>query len=62
MIGFSDLVDLWVIKIKPMNLCARSTSRSREQTQEMKQREHMKGSLILFAYSKHSQNNKTIRS
>ena len=46
MIGFSDLVDLWVIKIKPMNLCARSTSRSREQTQEMKQREHMKGSLI----------------
>ena len=31
-IGFSDLVDLWVIKLKkPMILCARSTSRSREQ-------------------------------
>ena len=28
-IGFSDLVDLWVIKIKkPMILCARSTRRS----------------------------------
>ena len=33
MIGFSDLVDLWVIKIKmTMILCARSTSRSREQS------------------------------
>ena len=32
-IGFSDLVDLWVIKIKnPMILCARSTSRSSEQS------------------------------
>ena len=31
-VGFSDLVALWVIKIKkPMILCARSTSRSREQ-------------------------------
>ena len=31
--GFSDLVDLWVIKSKkPMILCARSTSRSREQS------------------------------
>ena len=31
-IAFSDLVDLWVIKMKkPMILCARSTSRSREQ-------------------------------
>ena len=30
---FSDLVDLWVIKIKkPMILCARSTPRSREQS------------------------------
>ena len=30
-IGFSALVDLWVIKMKkPMILCARSTSRSRE--------------------------------
>ena len=30
-IGFSDPVDLWVIKIKkPMILCARSTSRSSE--------------------------------
>ena len=31
-VGFSDLVDFWVIKIKkPMILCARCTSRSREQ-------------------------------
>ena len=31
-IGFFDLIDFWVIKIKkPMILCARSTSRSREQ-------------------------------
>ena len=33
LIGFSDLVGLWVIKIKkPMILCARSTPRSREQS------------------------------
>ena len=41
-IGFCDLVDLWVIKIKPMILCARSTSRSsynRNETQ-ITQREH----------------------
>ena len=32
-IGFSDLVDLWVIKIKKlMILCAPSTSKSREQS------------------------------
>ena len=32
-IGCSDFVDLWVIKIKkPMILCARSTSISREQS------------------------------
>ena len=32
-IGFSDLVDLWVIMTKePMILCARSTSRSHEQS------------------------------
>ena len=35
MIWFSDLVDLWVIKIKKrMILCARSTSRSREQSKK----------------------------
>ena len=33
MSGFSDLVDLWVIKMKkPIILCARITSRSREQS------------------------------
>ena len=39
-IRFSDHVDLWVIKIKkPMILCARSMSRSREQSK----RERVKG-------------------
>ena len=38
-IRFSDLVDLWVIKIrKPMILCARSTSRSREQSTKHRSR------------------------
>ena len=37
--GFSDLVDLWVIKIKkPMILCARSMSRSREQSTKRRSR------------------------
>ena len=40
-IGVSDLVDLWVIKIKKaMILCARSTSRSSEQS--TKHRSHSK--------------------
>ena len=38
-IGFYDYVDLWVIKIKtPVILCARSTSRSREQSKERRPR------------------------
>ena len=38
-IAFSDLVDLWVIKMKkPMILCARSTSRSREQSTKRRSR------------------------
>ena len=42
-IRFSDLVDLWVIKIKPMIFCAR-----REHKTQIKQREQAKG---LFQYS-----------
>ena len=43
-IRFSELVDLWVIKTKkPMSLCARSTSRSREQnTQHRSSSENMR--------------------
>ena len=38
-IGFSDLVDLWVIKIKkPMILCAHSTSRPSEQSTKRRSR------------------------
>ena len=38
-IVFSDLADLWVIKIrKPVILCARSTSRSREQSTKRRSR------------------------
>ena len=65
-IKFSDLVGLWVIKIeKPMILCARSTSRSREQNRkyrESKQRQRevtariSAGTVCLF----YSQNNKIV--
>ena len=43
-IGFSYLIDLWVIKIKkPMDLCARTTSRSREQsTKRISRSENMR--------------------
>ena len=38
-IAFTDIVDLWVIKIKkPIILCARSTSRSREQSTKRRSR------------------------
>ena len=38
-IRLSDLVDLWVIRIKkPMILCARNTSRSREQSRKRRSR------------------------
>ena len=48
-IAFSDLVDLWVIKIKkPMILCARSTSRSREQS---KNTDHTARTWERFVYS-----------
>ena len=45
----SDRVDLWVIKLtKPMNLiCARSMSRSRDDTQIMQQ-EHARGLFCLI--------------
>ena len=47
-IGFSDLIDLWVIKIKKsMILCARSTSRSREQSTKLRSRSKNKGLFIL---------------
>ena len=52
-IQFSDLVDLWVIKVKkPMILCARSTSTSREHKTQSKKPGHVKGLFIFF-----SQNN-----
>ena len=55
MIGFDDLVDLWVIKIKkPMILCARSTSRSREQKTKRRSRSESMRTVCLF----YSQNNK----
>ena len=44
---FSGLVDLWVIKEKPMILCARSTSRSREQSTECRSRnENMRKVIV----------------
>ena len=48
-IGFYDLVDLWVIKIKkPMILCALSTSRSREQSAKLRpHRESMRKVCLL---------------
>ena len=49
-IGMSDPVDLWVIKIKrPMILCARSTSRSREQS--TKNADHTARTCERFVYS-----------
>ena len=50
LIGFSDLVDLWVIKIKkPMILCACSTSRSSEQS--TKNTDHTVRVCERFVYS-----------
>ena len=54
-IGFSDLADLWVIKIKkPMTLCTRSTSRSSEQSTKHRSRSENKWKLCLF-YSQTNQ-------
>ena len=52
--GVSDLVDLWVIKIKKtMILCARSTSRSREESMtQIKRREHVNGLFILVTITR----------
>ena len=56
-IGFSFLVELWVIKIKkPMILCARSTSRSREQSTKRISRSENMRKVCLF----YSQNNKIV--
>ena len=47
--GFSDLVDLWVIKIKKsMILCARSTSKSREQSKKRRSRSENMRKVRLF--------------
>ena len=47
--GISDLVDLWVIKIKKsMILCARSTSRSREQNTKRRSRSENMWKVCLF--------------
>ena len=54
-IAFSDLVDLWVIKMKkPMILCARSTSRSREQSTKRRSRSENMWMVCYF----YGQNNK----
>ena len=54
-IGFSDLVDLWIIKIKkPMILCARIISRSREQSMKRRSRSKNMWEVCLF----YSHNNK----
>ena len=53
-IGYSDLVDLWVIK--PTILCARSTSRSSELSKRRRSRsENMRKVCLLYG-----QNNKTV--
>ena len=53
----SDLVDLWVIKIKkPMILCAHSTSRSREQNTKRRSSSENTWKVCLF----YSQNNKIV--
>ena len=57
-IGFSALVDLWVIKIKkPMILCARNTSRSREQSTKRRSSSENMRKVCLF----YSGNNKIVR-
>ena len=58
MIGFSDLVDLWVIKIKkPMILCARSKeSRSRERSTKRRSRSESMRKVCLS----YSQKNKIV--
>ena len=57
MIGFSDLIDLWVIKIKkPMILCARTTLRSREQSTKCRSPSENMWKVCLF----YSQNNKIV--
>ena len=57
MIAFSDLVDLWVIKInKPMILCARSMSRSSEQSTKHRSHSENMQKVCLF----YSQNNKML--
>ena len=53
-IGFSDLVDLWVKT--PMILCARSMSRSSEQTTKRRSRSENMGKVCLF----YGQNNKIL--
>ena len=56
-IGFSDHVDLWVIKIKkPMILCARNTSRSREQGTKCRSHSENIRKVCLF----YSQNNEIV--
>ena len=56
-IGFTDVVDLWVTKIKKlMILCARSTSRSREQRTKRRSRSENVRMAGLF----YSQNNKIL--
>ena len=50
-IGYSDLVELWVTKIKKrIILCARSTSRSREQsTKGRSRRENMRKVCLFYS-------------
>ena len=56
-IGSSELVDLWEIRIKkPMILCARSTSRSREQRVKRRSRSENMRKVCLF----YNQNNKIL--
>ena len=58
MVGFSDLIDLWVIEIKkPMILCGRSTSRSSEQnTKHTSRSENMQKVCSLY-----NQNNEIVQ-
>ena len=56
-VGLSDLVDLWVTTIKkPMILCARSASRSREQSTKRRSHSENTREVCLF----YSQNNKLL--
>ena len=53
--GFCDLVELWVIEIKmPMILCARNTSRSREQSTTCRSRSENTWKVCLLFYSQNS--------